>query len=100
MRLNLFCLFIFLSTFLLHEAHSQSNAEKLNKADSLFYKQKYTSALSLYEEILETSDQFSLQMLLKAAFIEEALGDYTTSLYYLNLYYKYHPNKKVLEKME
>ncbi|MBX9852110.1 MAG: SH3 domain-containing protein [Cytophagaceae bacterium] len=34
------------------------------------------------------------------AFIKEGLGDYTAALYYLNLYYNYNPNKKVLKKME
>jgi tetratricopeptide (TPR) repeat protein len=100
MRLNLFYIFFFLSTFSLPEAFAQNYEAKLKKADSLFFVKKYTNALSLYQEIHENSDQFSLQMLLKMAFIKEALGDYTSALLYLNLYYNYNPNKKVLKKME
>jgi hypothetical protein len=34
------------------------------------------------------------------AFIKEGLGDYTSALYYLNLFYSYNPDKEVLKKME
>ncbi|MEN7551172.1 SH3 domain-containing protein [Rapidithrix thailandica] len=33
------------------------------------------------------------------AYVKEGLGDYTSSLYFLNLYYTHNPNQKVLEKM-
>ncbi len=97
---KIFHLFIFLSTITFCPAYSQNYESKLVEADSLFSAQKYTHAVTLYQDILENSDHFSLQMLLKMALIKEALGDYTSALYYLNLYYKYNPNKAVLKKME
>jgi uncharacterized protein YgiM (DUF1202 family) len=100
MSSKIFYLFLFLSTFILNPAYSQSYESRLVKADSLFSAQQYTHALTLYQDILENSDHFSLQMLLKMALVKEALGDYTSALYYLNLYYKYNPNKMVLKKME
>jgi len=99
-RDKLFYIFIFLSTFLINPTFSQSYEQKLARADSLFTERKYTDAFSLYENILERSGRFSLQMLLKMSFIKEGLDDYTSALYYLNLYYNYNPDKKVLKKME
>ena len=39
-------------------------------------------------------------MLLKMGFIQEGLGNYSQSLYYLNLYYSLTSDKTVLKKME
>jgi uncharacterized protein YgiM (DUF1202 family) len=100
MSAKLLCIFIILSTILFNSAQAQSYEYKLHKADSLFTSQKYTDAFLVYQDVFENSGQFSLQMLLKMALIKEALGDYTSSLYYLNVYYGYNPNKKVLKKME
>lgn len=100
MRGKLFYIFIILSTFLVNPAFTQSYEGTLLQADSLFEARKYTEAFDLYENILEKSDHFSFQMLLKMSFIKEGLGDYTSALYYLNLYYNYKPEKKVLKKME
>jgi len=97
---KIFIVFLILSTFIFHPALSENLKESLEEADSLFSQKKYTEAFTLYENIFQNSDQFSLQMLLKMAFIKEATGDYTSALYYLNVYYKYNPNKKVLKKME
>ena len=100
MSFKIFGLFALLSLFTLHKIYPQSYEQKLKEADSLFAAARFTDALTLYEDILQASGQFSHQMLLKMAFIQEGLGDYTSSLYYLNLYYNYNPNKKVLKKME
>lgn len=100
MHLKIFYLFAFLSTITLHPSVGQNYYRNLKKADSLFAAEKYTDALVLYQDLLENNDRFSLQMLLKMAFIKEGLGDYTSALYYLNRYYNYNPNKKVLKKME
>jgi uncharacterized protein YgiM (DUF1202 family) len=97
---KLLVIFVFLSTIAVSSGYPQSNQEKLHEADSLFASQKYTDSFVIYENLLNNSDQFSLRMLLKMAFIKEALGDYTSALYYLNMYYRYQPNKKVLRKME
>ena len=39
-------------------------------------------------------------MLLKMAYIKEGLGDFSSALYYLNLYYLQTHNKRALRKME
>jgi hypothetical protein len=93
-------IFALLCLFTLHKVYPQTYEQKLNRADSLFSSYRYTEAFEIYRDIFHNSDQFSHQMLLKMAFIKEGMGDYTSSLYYLNLYYNYNPNKKVLKKME
>lgn len=97
---KIFIVFSILSTFIFHPALAENLKGNLDEADSLFSQKKYTEAFTIYENIFQNSEQFSLQMLLKMAFIKEATGDYTSALYYLNVYYKYNPNKKVLKKME
>jgi uncharacterized protein YgiM (DUF1202 family) len=54
----------------------------------------------LFEELLTKNKVASPVMLLKMAFIQEGLGDYTRSLYYLNLYYLKTFDRRVLKKME
>jgi hypothetical protein len=79
---------------------AQSEMARTAEADSLFSKKKYTESLHLYESILSRTGKSSTAMLLKMAFIEEGIGDYTKALYYLNLYYNQQPNEKVIKKME
>lgn len=100
MSYKIFCFFSLLCLLTLHKVYPQTYEQKLKTADSLFAQARFTEALASYEDILQNSDRFSHQMLLKMAFIQEGLGDYTSSLYLLNLYYNYNPNKKVLRKME
>lgn len=100
MSKKIFIFFFTLFSILFYPAYSQNDSKLLEKADNLFDKQNYEQALSIYEQILNKSDKFSLPMLLKMAFINEYNEDYTSALYYLNLYYKYHPDKRVLKKME
>jgi hypothetical protein len=56
--------------------------------------------LALYRQILQNDQEYSPQMLLKMAYMEEALHHYSNSMYYLNLYYNLNPNRAVLRKME
>lgn len=99
--LGKFCLFFFLSLFLrLQPVYSQKLTGSLNLADSLYQKKEYLKSLSIYRKILETGQEYSPQMLLKMAYMEEALHHYEQSMYYLNLYYNLHPNRAVLRKME
>jgi len=70
----------------------------LTTADSLFENGKYTEAFETYDSLLRKGDA-SAQMLLKMAFIQEGLQDFTSALYYLSLYYKLSGDKKVLGKM-
>jgi tetratricopeptide (TPR) repeat protein len=72
----------------------------LRQADSLFLGKQYTESLRKYEQILDQTGQATPAMLLRMAFIEEGLGDYTQALYYLNLYYRQKPGQAVAVKME
>lgn len=74
-------------------------AEELNYADSLFSAQKYTEALEIYESLFE-QDQFSISMLLKMAYINDALENYPKTLYYLDLYYLKTADRSVVEKIK
>lgn len=72
----------------------------LLQADTLFRGKQYTEALRKYGQLLDQTGQATPAMLLRMAFIAEGLGDYTQSLYYLNLYYRQTPRQAVAVKME
>lgn len=72
----------------------------LKQADSLFQTGKYTESYEIYQHLLKEERLVSPSMLLKMAFIREGLGDYTSALYYINLYYLQTADKKALSKME
>jgi tetratricopeptide (TPR) repeat protein len=76
-----------------------SSIPSITTADSLFEQKNYTQALVAYESILEKTGELSPAMLLKMAFVSESLGDYSKSLYYLNLYYQRRPSQQVALKM-
>src|SRR6478609_6556706 len=99
--LGKFCLFFLLGFFLrLQPVYSQKLTPSLIQADSLYQKKEYLKSLVVYKKILEKGQEYSPQMLLKMAYMEEALHHYEQSMYYLNLYYNLHPNRAVLRKME
>lgn len=77
----------------------QNIKELKSKADSLFVKKKYIEAVTIYDSILK-SDKTAPDMLLKMAYVKEGMGDYTSALYYLNLYQLNFPNSLVLKKMD
>jgi tetratricopeptide (TPR) repeat protein len=81
-------------------AWGQYLKKQLFLADSLFKIQKYPEALGIYNDVLNKSDQFSPQMLMKMAYIKDGMGDYTGALYHLNLLYYYNPDQQVLLQME
>lgn len=72
----------------------------LDKADSLFSAKQYTQAFLLYQQLLTKDRYYSPGMLLKMAYVKEALGDYVAALYYLQVYHQKHPGRRVLKKME
>lgn len=76
-----------------------SPSARLENADSLFGTRQYTQALDLYVSLRE-QNVWSPSMLLKMAYIEEALGRLGESLYYLNLYYLASHDPQALGKME
>lgn len=91
---------LFLVLLFTPKSFAQGPFVQLHRADSLFESKKYIESFEIYHQILDSSDQYSPRMLLRMAFIKEGLGDYTSALYYLNLFYFYNPDKEVLKKME
>jgi len=93
-----FCLLIgFISISFRSQAQ---NDELLKQGDSLFSAGRYVEALSIYEHLLNRRKEFSPQMLLRMAFVEESKNNYPQTLYYLNLHYRISPDKQVLRKLE
>ena len=71
----------------------------LASGDSLFNSGKYTESFEEYKNLIEIYQQYTPQMLLKMAFIKEGLGDYTQTLYYLNLYFLENADRTVIDKI-
>ena len=88
-------IFFTVYTLLLTSVNGQLS---LADADSLFENGKYTEAFETYDSLLQMGNA-SPQMLLKMAFIQEGLQDFTSALYYLSVYYELSGDKKVLGKM-
>jgi hypothetical protein len=80
--------------------YAQAPSAELLRADSLFKQQDYAASFQQYKKILDQGRQYSPQMLLKMAYIQEYFQDYTATMYYLHLYYDKTPNRAVLKKME
>ena len=91
---------IYLVSAAFNLAYSFDNEGEIAKADQYFAKKKYTESLAIYEKIFRKSGKASPSMLLKMAFINEGLGDYTQTLYYLSLHYEYAPSNGTLLRME
>ena len=72
---------------------------QLIKADSLFNLNKYSESKVLYDSIFYKINKYSNSMLLKMATIEENLGNYEKSIYYLELFQKNKNENKVLDKI-
>lgn len=96
-----FFIFCLLVGFIGISFRIQAQNEKLLKqGDSLFSAGRYVEALSIYEHLLNKRKEFSPQMLLRMAFVEESKNNYPQALYYLNLHYRISPDKQVLRKLE
>src|SRR5688572_27638649 len=93
-------LFLFLLLGLRQEAYTQPATGRLQVADSLFSNHQYTQAFDYYQQILHQDEQYSPQMLLKMAFIQEGLRNYTQAIYFLHLYHAKHPSRAALRKIE
>lgn len=72
---------------------------ELTRADSLYENKKFSEALEIYSKLLENDKVFTLNSLLKSAFICEQQKKYTEAIYYLFLYYKETPQKAILTKI-
>src|SRR5699024_6607043 len=93
-------LIVLLLLFSTQTTKAQSDESILKKADSLFEANRYTQSLALYHQLFKEQDAYSPQMLLKMAFINEGLGNYSKALYYLNIYYLKTSDKEVRLKIE
>ena len=85
---------------LTQEAYTQPANGRLQVADSLFSKHQYTQSFDYYQQILHQDQFYSPQMLLKMAFIQEGLRNYTQALYFLHLYHAKYPSRAALRKIE
>ena len=75
------------------------NIALLEQADSLFAEKQYTESINLYEQLYQQAEEASPAMLLRMAFIQEGLGEFSQALYYLNEYYLMTSDDTVLEKI-
>lgn len=99
LRFFLFSFFLLCCGLAVNNLHAQDYFVKVKTADSLFKQRKYTESFQLFEEILTKDKYFTYRMLLQMAYIKEGMDDYTTAMYYLNLYYANNPEQKVLDKI-
>ena len=88
--------FLFCSLIIFFNSDLKS---QLIKADSLFNLNKYSESKVLYDSIFYKENKYSNSMLLKMATIEENLGNYEKSIYYLELFQKNKNENKVLDKI-
>ena len=75
------------------------NMQLLQQADSLFAEKQYTESINLYEQLYRKREVASPAMLLRMAFIQEGLEEFSQALYYLNEYYLMTSDEAVLEKI-
>jgi tetratricopeptide (TPR) repeat protein len=80
-------------------SYSQTFEYRLKTADSLYRAGRYTQSMDHYQEIFKNK-QYSPAMLLKMAYVEEALNNVGEAMYYLNLYFLATNDEAALEKME
>lgn len=96
------CLFL----YIIYASHSvacsqgYSYTPQIKQADSLFAGGDFTGSLEMYEQVLSQSGKASPGILLKIAYIQEGLKDYTKALYYLSLYYSYKPSGQIIDRMK
>lgn len=96
---SFYFLLLFFSASFMPDARCDSS-QLLTSADSLFELKKFTESFEIYERILDQDQQATPRMLLKMAFIKEGLGDYSSALYYLNVYYLKTSDKQARNKMK
>jgi hypothetical protein len=78
---------------------TQSLEKELVKADSLYEKKQYISAIKIYENIYQEG-KTSPAMLLKLARIEEGMGNPGQSMYYLENYYQITKDEEVIDYLK
>ncbi|WKK73796.2 hypothetical protein QYS49_18070 [Marivirga salinae] len=78
---------------------TQSLEKELVKADSLYEKKQYISAIKIYEKIYNAGNS-SPAMLLKLARIEEGMENPGKSMYFLEKYYQSTKDEKVIDYLK
>lgn len=78
---------------------TQSLEKELVKADSLYEKKQYISAIKIYEKIYNEGNS-SPAMLLKLARIEEGMGNLGQSMFYLEKYHQFTKDEKVIDYLK
>lgn len=94
----LFSLLILL-TITITVGYTQSLEKELVKADSLYEKKQYISAIKIYKKIYNEGNS-SPAMLLKLARIEEGMGNLGQSMFYLEKYYQFTKDEKVIDYLK
>ena len=89
-------IFIFL---ILISSHSRGNENLLFKGDSLFDLKKYSKAKKYYDSLYFNKELYTNSMLLKLAFIENDLGNFEKSIYYLSKYKKKNDNEIINQNL-
>jgi tetratricopeptide (TPR) repeat protein len=78
---------------------TQSLEKELVKADSLYQKKQYLSAIKIYDKIYNNGNS-SPAMLLKLGKIEEGMGNVGQSMYFLEKYYQFTKDEKVIDYLQ
>ena len=86
---------IILIFLLLISSHSRGNENLLFKGDSLFDLKKYYEAKKYYDSLYFNKELYTNSMLLKLSLIENELGNFEKSIYYLSKYLKNDDNEIV-----
>ena len=86
---------IILIFLLLISSHSRGNENLLFKGDSLFDLKKYYEAKKYYDSLYFNEELYTNSMLLKLSWIENELGNFEKSIYYLSKYKKNDDNEIV-----
>lgn len=77
-----------------------SQPKKNILADSLFRANEYTNAIKLYEQQIDSLQDFvNPSVFLKCAFITERFGDTPKAIYYLSRYNQFFPSVVVTERI-
>ena len=77
-----------------------TTGQLLSSADSLFEARQYTESFKLYDQLFREDEVVSPAVLMKMAFIQESLGDYPETLYYLNEYFLLTSDESAVQKMQ
>ena len=86
---------IILIFLILISSHSRGNENLLFKGDSLFDLKKYYEAKKYYDSLYFNEELYTNSMLLKLSLIENELGNFEKSIYYLSKYTKNDDNEIV-----